>query len=88
MKEEVKLCAVWPMENWIGYSLNQIQGWTTVRKSYSRVLEEGSLVWGGGGALFALAGSAHGPFGAKRTNFSCMREEAKESGAHVCSAPM
>ena len=43
MMEEVKLCAVWPMENWLGSSLNQIQGWTPVRESYSRALEQGSL---------------------------------------------
>ena len=30
MMEQVRLCAVWPMENWLGSSLNQIQGWTTV----------------------------------------------------------
>ena len=29
MMEQVRLCAVWPMENCIGSSLNQIQGWTT-----------------------------------------------------------
>ena len=26
MMEWVRLCAVWPMENWLGSSLNQIQG--------------------------------------------------------------
>ena len=26
MMEQVRLCAVWPMENWLGSSLNQIQG--------------------------------------------------------------
>ena len=35
MMEQVRLCALWPMENWLGLSLNQIQGWTTVRESYS-----------------------------------------------------
>ena len=44
MMEQVRLCAVWPMENWLGYSLNQRQGWTTVQESYSRVLERGPLV--------------------------------------------
>ena len=43
MMEQVRLCAVWPMENWLGLSLNQIQGWTTVRESYSRALEQGPL---------------------------------------------
>ena len=33
MMEQVRLCAVWPMENWLGSSLNQMQGWTTVRES-------------------------------------------------------
>ena len=31
------------MENWLGSSLNQIQGWTTVQESYPRALEQGSL---------------------------------------------
>ena len=43
MMEHVRLCAVWPMENWLGSSLNQMQGWTTVQESYSRALEQGSL---------------------------------------------
>ena len=33
--EQVRLCAVWPTENWLGSSLNNIQGTTTVRESYS-----------------------------------------------------
>ena len=37
-------CVVLPTENWLGSSLNQIQGWTTVRESYSRALEQGPLV--------------------------------------------
>ena len=41
--EQVRLCAVWPMENWLGSSLNQIQGWTTVRESYSCALEQGPM---------------------------------------------
>ena len=43
MMEQVRLCAVWPMENWLGSSLNQTQGWTTFRESYSRALEQGPL---------------------------------------------
>ena len=43
MMEQVRLCAVWPMENWLGSSLNHIQGWTTVRESYSHALEQGPL---------------------------------------------
>ena len=43
MMEKVRLCAVWPMENWLGSSLNQIHGWTTVRESYSCALKQGSL---------------------------------------------
>ena len=31
------------MENWLGSSLNQKQGWTTVRESYSHALEQGPL---------------------------------------------
>ena len=45
MTEQVRLCAVWPTDNWLGSSLNQIQGWTTVRESYSRALEQGPLLW-------------------------------------------
>ena len=30
MMEQVRLCAVWPMENWLGSSMNHIQGWMTV----------------------------------------------------------
>ena len=55
--EQVKLCAVWPMENWLGSSLNQIQGWTAVRETYSRALEQGSLAqvynWGDAGYVLS-----------------------------------
>ena len=47
-------CAVGLMENWLGSSLNQIQGWTTVRESYSRALEQGPLA--GSVQLFILVG--------------------------------
>ena len=30
MREQVRLCAVWPTENWLGSSMNHIQGWMTV----------------------------------------------------------
>ena len=30
MMEQVRLCAVWPTENWLGNSINHIQGWMTV----------------------------------------------------------
>ena len=43
MMEQVRLCAVWPIDNWLGSSLNQIPGWITVRESYSGALEQGSL---------------------------------------------
>ena len=43
MMEQVILLAVRPMENWLGSSLNQIQGWTTVQEPYSRALGQGSL---------------------------------------------
>ena len=41
--EQVRLCAVRPTENWLGSSLNQIQGGTAVRESYHRALEQGPL---------------------------------------------
>ena len=44
MVEQVRLSAVWPMENWLVASLNQIQSWTTVRESYSCALEQRPLV--------------------------------------------
>ena len=25
--KKVRLCAVWPMENWLGSAMNKIQGW-------------------------------------------------------------
>ena len=45
MMGQVRPCAVWPMENWLGSSLNWIQAWITLRESYSRALEQGPLVW-------------------------------------------
>ena len=41
--ERVILCAVWPTENLPGSSLNQMEGWTNVRESYSRALEQRPL---------------------------------------------
>ena len=52
MMKQVRLCAVWPMENWLGSSSNQIQGRTTVRESYSCALEQGPLI---GAALSSLS---------------------------------
>ena len=37
-------CDVWPRGNWLGSSLNHIQGRTIVSQSYSRALEQGPLV--------------------------------------------
>ena len=36
MMLQVRLCDVWPMENWFGSSLNQTYGWTTVLLSCFR----------------------------------------------------
>ena len=33
--EQVRLCAVWPGENWLGSSMDHLQGWRTVLGSYS-----------------------------------------------------
>ena len=41
MMEQVMLCAVWPMENWIEPDTGQ----TTVREAYSCALEQGPLTW-------------------------------------------
>ena len=43
MMEQVRLCAVWPTENWLGSSINHIQGWKTVCEGYWRALEKGCL---------------------------------------------
>ena len=54
MMEQVRLCAVWL---WLGSSLNQIQGMTTVRESFSRVLEQrtlGGRRWQTNGGLIFL----------------------------------
>ena len=42
--EHFRLSAIWPTDNRLGTSLNQILGWTTVRELYSRALEQGPLV--------------------------------------------
>ena len=44
MKEQVRLCAVWPTENWLGSSMNHIQDWMTVWESYYHNLEKSPLV--------------------------------------------
>ena len=54
MMEQVSLCAVWPMENWLGTSLNQIRGWTAVRESYSRALEKEPLPLTCGSVFFVV----------------------------------
>ena len=41
--EQVIICAVWSMENWLNSFFNHIQGRTTVRESY-RALEQASLL--------------------------------------------
>ena len=43
MMEQVRLCAVWPAENWIGSSINHLQGRMTVLESYCHALEKGCL---------------------------------------------
>ena len=45
MMEQVRLCAVWPMENWLGSSMNHIQGWRTVWIWYCHGPQNRSLVW-------------------------------------------
>ena len=43
------------MENWLGTSLNQIKGWTTVREYYSRALEQAPLLMTAAGRKEGLA---------------------------------
>ena len=45
MMEQVRLCAVWHIENLLGSSLNYIQGWMTVIGCYSRSPHIGWLLW-------------------------------------------
>ena len=55
--EQVRLFAVWPMENWLGSSLNQMQGWSTVRESYFRALEANTSdprEWGMNGDIWKM----------------------------------
>ena len=60
MMEQVRLCSVWPMENWLGSPLNQIQDWTTVRESYFR-------------AIRARTSERSGDGGEKKQNSSFLR---------------
>ena len=50
--EQVRLCAVWPTENWLGSSRNHMQGWMIVWECCRHALEKECLVVGE--ALFAL----------------------------------
>ena len=43
MMEQVRLCAVWPMDNLLGSSMNHIQGWMTVWQCCCPDLENGCL---------------------------------------------
>ena len=43
MMEQVRLCAVWPTEKWLGSSMIHIQGWKTVWICYCHALEQGCL---------------------------------------------
>ena len=43
MMEHVRLCAVYPTENWLGSSVNHIRGWETVWICWCHALEKGCL---------------------------------------------
>ena len=63
MMEQVRLCAVWPTENWLGSSRNHIQFCMTVWETCRHALEKGCLTArergkGGKGALFSRKLSA------------------------------
>ena len=45
MTEQVRLCAVWPTENWLGFCMNHIQGWMNVWECCRPALEKGCLLW-------------------------------------------
>ena len=44
MMEQVRLCAVWPRENWLGSSMNQKQAWMTIWECCRHVLEKRCLL--------------------------------------------
>ena len=67
MTEQVRLCAVWPMENWLGSSFNHLQDWTTTRESYPRALEQGPLEGGRQGSLLARRPKDIVAFGRRRS---------------------
>ena len=43
LMEQVRLCAVWTMDSWLGSSRNNTQGLMTVRECYRHALEKGCL---------------------------------------------
>ena len=45
MTEQVRLCAVWPTENWLGFCMNHLQGWMNVWECCRPALEKGCLFW-------------------------------------------
>ena len=45
MIEQVRLCAVWPTENWDGSPMNHILGWMTVWGCWCHALEKRCLAW-------------------------------------------
>ena len=44
MMEHVRFCAAWPTENWLGSSMNHIQGWNTVWICYWHARQNRSLL--------------------------------------------
>ena len=44
MMEHVRFCAAWPTENWLGSSMNHIQGWKTVWECCRHALEKWCLI--------------------------------------------
>ena len=77
MMEQVRLCAVLPMDIWLGSSLNQIQGWTTVREFYSRALKQGSL-------QDSCMGDSGGPLLSIDSNFRSVLRGIVSFGNHKC----
>ena len=45
MMEQVRLCAVWPSENWLGSPMNHILGWMTVWEWCKHAWQKGCLFW-------------------------------------------
>ena len=78
--EQVRLCAVWPVDNWLGSSLSQIQG-PRVRPLSENPTLAGHLV---GGSRFAFVASAAAAAAAKCTRPRMRRPSSPARHESIC----